>query len=184
MEILLGVGVSASVAACDPPRPDGPGRGGNAAAANTTASLPVEPEVPPRALAEDPSGTRWETGASGEGASLLLLTPRRQRRLVFFCRPRSGMVLVNAPRFHALRERQPMRLSTGGGGIDLSGDPRPDPGRGGVSAVTPLTPELAALLTRLEPITITYGGWTSGPHVEIMPEIARGFVSACSQASP
>lgn len=186
-EFLLGCLLAGALAGCDVPEPDRAEREAweaNQAAANAAAAAALaEPEVPPAALAEDPRGTRWETAASGEGASLLLLTPRGERRLVLFCRTRSGMVLVNVPRFHAVREPQPMRLATQSGSIDLAGDPRADPRRGGVSAMTPLTAELSALLGRLEPISVTYGGWSSGPHGEIMPEIARGFVAACSPVS-
>ena len=155
----------------------------NQAMANSAAALPAEPEVPPEPLPEDPPGTRWETAASGEGASLLLLAPDGERQLLLFCRPRSGMVLVNLPRFRAIRDVHPVRLSTATAAIELAGNPRADPRRGGVSATTPLTPELDSLLTRLEPISVTYGGWSSGPHSEIMPEIARGFVAACSPVS-
>ena len=184
VEFLVASAVLGAVAACDIPEPDHAEREAwEANQANAAAAAADEPEVAPEPLSADPPGTRWETGASGEGASLILVTRSGERRLVLFCRPRSGVVLVNVPRFHPLRDPLPLRLSSGGTALDLTSGVQADPRRGGVSVLTQLTPDLGALFTRLEPITVSYGAWQSGPHGAIMPEIARGFVSACSPAS-
>jgi hypothetical protein len=183
LKLLAAAALSLAAAACDLPEPDRAEREAweaNQAAANAArAAAPVEPAVPPEPLPDDPPGTRWETAASGEGAGLILASRSGERRLVLFCRPRSGMVLVNAPRFHRLDTGEPLTLASGGVTVALASEVLPDSRRGGVSATAPLASELSDLLRSRDPITLAYGGWSSGPHGPIMPEIAQAFIAAC-----
>jgi len=144
------------------------------------APAPAPPPAPPHGpLDPDPPGTRWETAASGEGASLVLLTPAGERHLTLFCRPRSGEVVVNVPRFSPVAGQELLSFGAAGRTLALIADPRGDAERGGVSALTPVTEELSQMLTSLEPMSAGYASQTSGPHVEMAPEIARGFLAAC-----
>lgn len=181
LSLLALLALTLTAQACDTPEPHPAKREApetNQAAVDPAAA-PVAPEPMPEPLPDDPPGTRWETAASGEGAGLILATGGGERRLVLFCRPRSDEILVNAPRFRSVGTDEPLTLQSGGVSVPLASKVLPDPRRGGVSATVPLDEQLSDLLRSREPISLGYGGWSSGPHGAIMPEIAQGFIAAC-----
>ena len=178
----------ALLASCSEPRPSQEAEPAPAA----TGQRPTAPEPKPPPAAEpkaaagaapvlpapEPS-TRWETLASGEGASLFLAHAHRggERALTLFCRARSDDLLVNVPAFRAVGSEERMTFGSGGTAITLVADPAGDRARGGVSGAGPVPSELAAIL-RGE-VAVNYGSQDVGPFAPPPPPLAETFLAGC-----
>jgi uncharacterized membrane protein len=132
----------------------------------------------PRGSSAGEESARWDSAASGEGASLFLArSGSDQRVLTLFCPAGSGDLLVNVPGFRPVGSEERMSFGSGGTVVTLVADPRGDRGRGGVSASGPLPGELPRILRG--PVAVNYGAQNAGPYAAPPAGLAGNFLAGC-----
>lgn len=120
----------------------------------------------------------WEVAASGDGASLSLVSGD-SRAASFFCPRGSGELLVNVPAFRPVASEERMSLGSGGTVVALVADTAGDARRGGVTGRGPVPAELETILAGAEGIGVNYGAQNGGPYPRPPAGLARRFAAAC-----
>lgn len=146
-----------------------------------SATAPLASPPPPAAPTPAAAAGRWELQASGDGSTLVLLSPGGAAALRLFCPAGKGRLLVNVPALRGIASEERLSFGSGGTAIALVADPGGDRRRGGVSAAGPVPADLAAALAG--PLSASYGAQSSGPHSPPPPDMARAFVAACSEGA-
>jgi|GEM_PF-629963 len=175
------IAAALALAACESREPDP--TSGNAAdsAAPAAAAGTSAPDAAGanQAVAKAGDTARWDLQSSGEGAALVLPTSAGGTAIRLFCPSRSGRILVNVPSFRPVGSEERLSFGSDGNAHALVADTRGDRQRGGVTGAGAVPADLGALVGG--PISASYGAQRSGPHPAPPPDLARGFVAACTE---
>ena len=149
------------------------------ATATSSASLPSAPAPGVTPGPEWPEG-EWQTVASGEGDGLFFAASEGEPALMHLFCPADGGLLVNVNRFDPIGSEERMSLGYAETVVALVADPAGDPLRGGVSGEGEVPSALYAILTGADGVAVTYGAQDLGPLPPVPADIARSFVTGCS----
>ncbi len=151
---------------------------------------PAEPELQTNAgeaTAQAPAGARadssgsWDLQSSGEGVALVRSAADGRVALRLFCPAAKNQLLVNVPAFRPIGSEERLSVGSNDIAIALVADPRGDAARGGVTGAGPVPDEVKAIAHG--PISVSYGAQRSGPHPVVPDDLARRFVTTCSESA-
>ena len=157
-----------ALAACDAPDP-----AANTGAGNTVTAAPTKDGM-------RTSSGRWDLVSSGEGDGLHFMGDAGETQALIFCAAGDSTILVNVRAFDPVASEERMTFGAGGEVVTLVASPTGAPLRGGVSGAGPVPAALPSILARPEGIGVNYGYQNAGPFPQVPADMARGFLSGCT----